>query len=282
MSDESDSVLEAFYTQLAEFHSQEAISMMAKYQHVEKLIGVNHHNLSAGYHCEILLKEYLRRNLPKKYSVDTGFIRCNPQPVEKKDEEGNPIGYDHIIASPQIDILVHNDYENMPIYKTGDCAIVEPEAVAAVIEVKKTLTTDELRAALQNVDKSYKAAFWDRISTPSRIFKGIFAFSSNISEDTNTFEEVLREHVNNNGVLPNSIAVMENYFVKCEQNHQEETKYVVEKFKNNNPSVNGVLQGFMFCLLNTIQNISSHRLSRFSLVNMHVSNQYIIPDVSHG
>ena len=283
MSDENNTTLEAIYAQLAEFHSQEAVSMMAKYKHIEKLIGVNHHNLSAGYHCEILLKEYLRKNLPKKYSVDTGFIRCNPQPAEE-DDEGNPT--DYIIASPQIDILIHNDYDHTPIYRTGDCVIVEPESVAAIIEVKKNLTHTELRAALDNISNSYHVTGPDRTYDPSRVFKGIFAFSSNISGKTSTLKNILTDHVNAGGVLPDCIAVIGKYFMRIDWASQQ-SEYCIKKFQDKTPAKDGAgltcpLQGFLFCLLDTTRRVSSERFSRFAFVDMVVSEDYKIPRITHG
>ena len=282
MSDENNTALKTIYAKLAEFHSQEAISMMAKYQHVEKLIGLNHHNPAAGYHCEILLKEYLRKNLPKKYSVDTGFIRCNPQPTV---EDGGGNTTDYIIASPQIDILIHDNYEYTPIYKTGDCAIVEPESVAAIIEVKKNLTHAELRSALNNITESYQVTWPDRTYDPSRVFKGIFAFSSNISSKTSTLKEILTEHVAAGGVLPDCIAVIGDYFMQiCWVS--KDSEYCLKRFQDKEPLQNGVslcpLQGFLFCLLDTTRRVSSERFSRFSFANMTVAENYKIAHGVHG
>lgn len=93
-----DKDVERLQRQLAVFHSQEAKSINDRFRHVENIIGKSHHSPTEGYHCELLLKKYLKENLPGRFSVDTGFIRCAP-----REHNGSTFH-----ASPQIDILIHD------------------------------------------------------------------------------------------------------------------------------------------------------------------------------
>ena len=45
---------------LAQFHSNEAASLLLKYEHVERLIGKKVHHPSEGDYCEDLIRELLR------------------------------------------------------------------------------------------------------------------------------------------------------------------------------------------------------------------------------
>ncbi|OQC16102.1 MAG: hypothetical protein BWX73_00942 [Lentisphaerae bacterium ADurb.Bin082] len=204
------------FEDLIRFHSNEAQSLLKKHQAIEELIGKNHHNPTVGYHCEVLLKEYLRQNLPNRYSIDTGFVKCTPITD----------GMSNIIATPQIDILVHDENEYAPIYRTGDYVIVEPEAVQAIIEVKKELTITELNNALENISDSFALTSKDRIYTPERIFKAIVGFSTNIGKDGKKLKEILTRFVSDANyirILPDLIVVFDEYFMQIVFSNKTET-----------------------------------------------------------
>jgi hypothetical protein len=196
---------------LMEFHSQEAFTLKAKYEHIEKLIGRNHHNPTAGYHCEILIKEYLRANLPKYCSVDTGFIRCNPQIKTYKDKTGKKYGA-CIVVSPQIDILIHNETIRAPIYRTGDCVVIEPETVIGIIEVKKNLTKKDLLDSLSGLSDAYDIVMHDRCDRPDQIFFGIFAFDTTLGKNGKKFQEALEIYYQDHPILPTSITALSKFF----------------------------------------------------------------------
>lgn len=173
---------------LAAFHSNETESLLKQFQHVETLLGLSHHSYSEGAHCEALLRNYLRAILPQKYSVDTGFIRTvpefrGPQPT---------------IASPQIDILIHDAHEYAPLFRSDEFVIVCPEAVCAVIEVKKTLRSDALDDALNNIAAA-KQCLRKALKTKSlmRVFTGVFAFKSELNRDSDTYVSCLERSMAN-------------------------------------------------------------------------------------
>ncbi len=112
------------------------------------------HDQTVGNYREYLLREFLKKHIPSKFSVATGFIE----------------GY-----SRQVDIIIYDSQNFSPSFSEGDLVVVAQEAVRAVIEVKTNLITAKLKEALE---------FFHHISLPgfrtSRLpmFKGVFAFDT--------------------------------------------------------------------------------------------------------
>jgi hypothetical protein len=97
---------------------------------IHYLIG-NRHQPTKGSYREALLRRLLRRVLPDRFRVSTGFIyRWNEPPTR------------------QIDVLIWDAQQHSALLEEGDLAILTADAVAAIIEVKSTLTTSDLRDAL--------------------------------------------------------------------------------------------------------------------------------------
>lgn len=114
------------------------------------------HSGTVGTYRENLLQNVLRKHLPERYHVATGFIYGCPR---------------------QIDVLIYDRLEYAPLFREGDLVVVPPSAVRAVIEVKTSLNADELRKSLNLLSS---VALHDDCRPP--IFKGIFAFESVLSE----------------------------------------------------------------------------------------------------
>lgn len=121
-------------------------------QRVRNLIS---HAGAVGTYRENLLQTLLRKNLPERYHVATGFIENCPR---------------------QLDILIYDRLEYAPLFREGDLVVVPQESVRAVIEVKTTLNGKILKESLQLLDE---VAVFDDLKPP--FFRGIFAFESSIS-----------------------------------------------------------------------------------------------------
>jgi len=124
----------------------------------ERIRTIINHAPTVGTYRENILQNSLRKNLPERYHVATGFI----------------FGLDR-----QIDILIYDRVDYAPLFREGDLVVVPPESVRAAIEVKTKLTSENLYAAL------------DFLSSVSQLddnlppfFKGIFAFESELNNDT--------------------------------------------------------------------------------------------------
>ena len=113
---------------------------------------IKHHPTTGNYR-EKLLVTILRKYIPTKYHVATGFIYG---------------------ASKQIDILIYDQQNYIPIFREDDLVVVKPDSVRAIIEVKTTLDSDSLWEALEGITEVCRMANY---ATPP--FKGIFAFDSN-------------------------------------------------------------------------------------------------------
>src|SRR3989344_1191285 len=115
-----------------EYFESFADEITSKFRRLSNL--VKHNTTSGDYHEEIL-RTVLRNFLSKRFSVKKGFIYSGHEQVSK-----------------QIDLIVID--ENSPmvyIFQEGDFAIVIPEAVVAVMEIKTVIQKDDFIEALENI-----------------------------------------------------------------------------------------------------------------------------------
>jgi hypothetical protein len=159
---------------LAPFYSADAEALRIKFKQIEHLIGLSHHSVSEGTYCEVLLKEFLRRTLPRSVSVDTGFIRRVSDADWSQNSPALPSNSP--IATPQLDIIIHDTHNYAPVFRSEDFVVVLPEAVRDVIGVKKCLDWNSLQEAVGNIaNTTHLLRKWRH--DPYRVFTGIFAFS---------------------------------------------------------------------------------------------------------
>jgi hypothetical protein len=112
---------------LLEFYSSQADLLYAQYQNINQLLGPTSDWSHPGTHCEILLRDFLRRYMVRGLSVDKGYVFgrvANGQ----KDRHG-----------PEIDILIHDAFAYPPVFRVDDFVIVQPESVRGIIQVKRAL-----------------------------------------------------------------------------------------------------------------------------------------------
>lgn len=121
-------------------------------QRIRSLIS---HTGSVGTYRECLLQTLLRKSLPERYHVATGFIHG---------------------SSRQLDILIYDRIDYAPWFREGDLVVVPRESVRAVIEVKTDLTAAAIRQSLSLLND---VAHLDDLNPP--FFKGVFAFESSIT-----------------------------------------------------------------------------------------------------
>lgn len=124
----------------------------------ERIRYIIKHGPSVGTYRENLLQNCLKKHLPERYHIATGFILGLPR---------------------QIDILIYDSIDYAPVFREGDLVIVPPESVRAVIEVKTEITSSNLKSALGLLDS---VCFFDDNQPP--FFKGVFAFESALREES--------------------------------------------------------------------------------------------------
>ena len=105
---------------------------------IERVKLFTNHAPSIGFGNEEILRNFLKTHIPERFAVGTGFVYLDNNNVSK-----------------QCDLLIYDQVNYAPFFKEGDFIIIHPEAVAAVIEVKTTLSQEEIYASIENI-KSVK------------------------------------------------------------------------------------------------------------------------------
>jgi hypothetical protein len=137
-----------------EFAGSLASELTSLSERIRKLIA---HTSSVGTYRENILQSLLKKHIPERYHVATGFIYG---------------------CQRQIDILIYDRIEYAPLFREGDLVVVPPEAVRAVIEVKTNITATQLSSSLKLI---HQASLCDNCFPP--FFKGIFGFESDLNSD---------------------------------------------------------------------------------------------------
>jgi hypothetical protein len=142
-----------------EYFESFANEIEGKLNRVKKLV---QHNVASGNYHEEILRTILRNFLSKRYSVKTGFIYKSKKEVSK-----------------QIDILIID--ENSPaayLFQEGDFAIVVPESVVAVMEVKTTMDSSKWNQSISNIASAKRL-----MEFPGELTSIIFAYQGYPSRD---------------------------------------------------------------------------------------------------
>jgi hypothetical protein len=239
--------LDAAVFSLAEFHSAETDIMLLKYETIEKLIGQGTHRASEGMYCEDLVREFLRTVLPRRYSVDTGFIRGKEI----------LIGGGKRFVSRQLDVIVHDTIDFSPIFRSEGFVIVLPEAVAAVIEVKKCLRPGELAGALWNLAVARQLSHQSRPKQERNVFTSVFAFTSeSLSPESKPFSATYATKLSEIGrqiapmySVPDMITVVDREILHRGPNDELETEFGVRHRLSKLGTVNVACQALLATLL---------------------------------
>lgn len=120
---------EQFEHGLIQFYSSQARLLLDQYENINQLLGPTSDWTHPGSHCEILIRELLRRTMLSGMSVDKGFIYGRVSTG----------GEDH--HGPEIDILIHDTTHYAPIFRLNDFVVVLPESVLGIIQVKRSFSS---------------------------------------------------------------------------------------------------------------------------------------------
>jgi hypothetical protein len=127
---------------ILDFYSSQADVVLAQYNNINQLLGQTKDWTHPGTHCEVLLRNFFRRNILAWMNVDKGYIFG-------RTERGGKTCH-----SPEVDLLIHNTHKFRPIFRLDDFVIVQPEATLGIIQVKRTLDTDQCRNGIENVTEA--------------------------------------------------------------------------------------------------------------------------------
>ncbi len=136
-----------------------------------------------GRYKEVILKNIIKRVLPKNLSIYSGFV------IKQTENRGKHV------QSRQIDLII---YENSyPIlFVEGDFAIVTPEGVKGIIEIKANLANQQLDNIFSTCNENAEFIFNGKENRQNPLFNGIFSFNGR--QCTEFFRNQLRISYNNN------------------------------------------------------------------------------------
>lgn len=128
------------------------------------------HNGVKGSAREDLLKDYLKKLLPEKYSISSGIIIDNNQHQSK-----------------QQDFIIHDAFNCPSFFKTDSNSILPIESVYATVEIKSTLDYSTLEQSVKNVESVRKLGKLPNRNVLRNLYDNVyplgfvFAYSSNYS-----------------------------------------------------------------------------------------------------
>lgn len=143
---------------IREYWSNEMQALLDTYKQFQILIPAENrngadHNGEDGRYVETLIREYLKRYLPKDLEVLTGFIL---RPAVKTGLKNKYRQGQEDVHSTQLDIVVY-DSAKYPIFQRfGESVIVPPEGVVGIISVKKHLHDTDVAHELCALKKAAK------------------------------------------------------------------------------------------------------------------------------
>lgn len=138
--------------------SNEMQAMLDVYKQFQILIPAENrngaaHNGEDGRYVETLIRECLKRYLPKDLEVLTGFIL---RPAVKTGLKNRNRKNDEDRHSTQLDILIYNSAKYPIFQRFGENVIVPPEGVVGIISVKKNLHENDIVYEVQALKNASK------------------------------------------------------------------------------------------------------------------------------
>jgi len=164
---------------------------------VRAIIGSAHWGMD-GVYKEAILKNIIKRFLPKNYSIGTGFV----------------INADRAITK-QIDLIIYDDSSPI-LFKEGDFIIVMAHTVKGIIQVKTKINN---WAELKNIIKESNEnahLIKSAVTQEQPIFNGIFAYEVGFEIDASSKEQLncfFENETNNYARIVNNIALGNKYFL---------------------------------------------------------------------
>lgn len=130
------------------FASIELINRLAQIK-----VYIKKHNSTIGILTEEILRDFLRNHLPKKVSVEQGFILTEKGEISK-----------------QCDVIIYNSHDYSPFYRINDIVVVPEESVLAIIEVKTTINKSIFHDTIN---------YFESISNITNAHTYLFIYNSN-------------------------------------------------------------------------------------------------------
>lgn len=145
---------------LIDYHKATTRELLALTNNVRSLIS---HAPEDGRYKEAVLKNVIKRFIPQKYSIATGFV------IKQTGVRGQHID------SNQIDLIIYDDASPV-IFKEGDFVILTPDAVRGIIEVKANLYNQGIADVISQANVNGQFIFSGKEDKEQEFFNGVFSF----------------------------------------------------------------------------------------------------------
>lgn len=206
---------------LLDYHKTTTAELLALTNKVRSLIS---HWGEDGRYKEAVLKNIIRRFLPEKFTIGTGFV------IKQTNVRG-----EHL-SSRQIDLLIYDDASPV-LFKEGDFVILTPDAVKGIIEIKANLQNQQLSEIIRQANENGEFIFSGKKDKKHYFFNGIFSYEGY----NNSFDMVRFSHRYLEGELPfledinfkkykvNHVALNKDWFIKIwEEDEYPHSLYNIE------------------------------------------------------
>jgi hypothetical protein len=137
------------------------------------------HEYSLGNYKEKLLSKLIAESIPSRYAVGTGFVLF---PKVRSFNGATPLGFDSMNrsdheVSQQCDIIIYDREQYPVVFRDDDFVVVLPEATKAIVEIKGTLNSTEIKSSVdhlidfgqkwQRCDQFYRSRHNPKLHEPS-------------------------------------------------------------------------------------------------------------------
>jgi hypothetical protein len=191
---------------LIEYHKTTTRELLILTNKVRSLID---HWGEDGRYKEVVLKNIIKRFLPEKFTIGTGFV------VKQTENRG-----DHM-SSRQIDLIIYDDASAV-LFKEGDFVIVTPDSVRAIIEVKANLYNQRLTDVVHRANENGQFIFSGKQNKSEQFFNGIFGYEGyehglntmGIGVQVSEGDEGFRQQSSYKKFKVNHIALNKDWFLK--------------------------------------------------------------------
>lgn len=231
---------------LVEYHKITTKELLAVTNKVRNLI--NHWG-EDGRYKEAVLKNVIRRFLPEKYSIGTGFV------IKQTANRG-----EHL-SSRQIDLLIYDDSSPV-LFKEGDFVILTADAVRAIIEVKANLQNQNLNTVVRQANENGQFIYEGRSDKKLNFFNGVFAYEgyNNLNPDTiaqniTQANEEFNAHAGFSKFKVNHISFNKDHFLKFWP--KEEPPHSVYRIED---------LSFSFFIANLVDTLSNKSVTRNNFI----------------
>jgi hypothetical protein len=232
---------------LEDYHRSTTRELISVSNKVRNLI--DHHG-EDGRYKEAVLKNIIRRFLPEKYLIATGFV------IKQTDNRG-----EHQ-SSKQIDLIVY-DNASPVLFREGDFVILTPDSVRAVIEIKTNIQNQGLQEIIQQANENGEFIFSGKVNKNQLFFNGLFGFEGY----QNAFQtETIRDHI----IAANEAFVNAQDYQKFKVNHISLNKDWFLKYwpdEENPHSLYNIQElSFSFFISNLIDTLANNSVRRNNFI----------------